>query len=263
VADQLVLYEVREQVAVVTFNRPDRLNAWTPALGLAYHDLLERADRDPEVRAIVVTGSGRGFCAGADMGDLGEISAESPPAELDSRPITYPRSLRKPVIAAVNGAAAGMGLTLAVVCDVRIAASGAKLTTAFARRGLVAEHALSWLLAGLVGPSVALDLLLSGRVIVSEEASELGLVNRVVSPDEAVDAAFSYARELATFSSPWSMAAIKQQVHSDQHRDLGAAYAAATELMEQSWSRPDLAEGVASYTERRPPQFPPLPGGQT
>ena len=259
--EELVLYEVRERVAVVTFNRPDRLNAWTPSLGLAYHDLLDRADRDPEVRAIVVTGKGRGFCAGADMGDLGEISAESPPAELDSRPITYPRTLRKPVIAAVNGAAAGMGLTLAVVCDVRIVAAGAKLTTAFARRGLVAEHALSWLLVQLVGPSVALDLLLSGRVILGAEAGELGLVNRVVGADEAVDAALTYATELATLSSPWSMAAMKQQVYADQERALERAYAAATRLMEQSWGRPDLAEGVASYGERRPPQFPPLPGG--
>ncbi|MDO8212240.1 enoyl-CoA hydratase-related protein [Conexibacter sp. CPCC 206217] len=256
--EPLVLYDVAERVATVTLNRPSRLNAWTPQLGLAYHDALARAGADPGVRAIVVTGAGRGFCAGADMGDLNEISPGNHPEIVDDRRHTFVRTLPKPVIAAVNGAAAGMGLMLAAMCDVRIAAEGAKLTTAFARRGLIAEHGLAWLLTRLVGPAAALDLLLSARVVLAEEALQLGLVNRVVGRGEALDAAWAYARELATHSSPASMAVIKRQVQDDLERGLDAAYAAAEEAMYASLDRPDLAEGVASFTERRAPDFPPL-----
>jgi enoyl-CoA hydratase/carnithine racemase len=254
----LVRSSVADGVATITLNRPDRLNAWTPALGLAYHDALAAADADPAVRAIVVTGAGRGFCAGADMGDLEDIAPGRHPEIIDTRDHTFVRSLRKPVIAAVNGAAAGMGLMLAAMCDLRIAAEGVKLTTAFARRGLIAEHGLSWLLVRLVGPAAALDLLLSGRVVLADEALALGLVNRVVAPGEALAAAQAYATELATLSSPTSMAVIKRQVHEDQERDLAAAYAAADEAMYASLDRPDLAEGVASFTERRAPRFAPL-----
>ncbi len=257
-ATDLVLYDVAERVATITLNRPDRLNAWTPQLGLAYHDALARAGADAEVRAIVVTGAGRGFCAGADIGDLDEISPGNHPEIIDDRPHTFVRSIPKPVIAAVNGAAAGMGLMLAAMCDLRFAAEGARLTTAFARRGLVAEHGLSWLLTRLVGPAAALDLLLSGRIVLADEACELGLVNRVAPADAMLDAALDYARELATWSSPTSMAVIKRQVHDDLERDLGAAYAAADVAMVASLDRPDLAEGVASFTERRAPRFPPL-----
>jgi enoyl-CoA hydratase/carnithine racemase len=254
----LVLYDVHERVATITFNRPDRLNAWTPPLGVAYHDALAAADADPEVRAIVVTGAGRGFCAGADMGDLDEISPGNHPEIIDTRDHTFARSLRKPVIAAVNGAAAGMGLTFAAMCDLRIAAANAKLTTAFARRGLIAEHGLSWLLVRLIGPAAALDLLLSGRVVLAEEAAALGLVNRVVPAGEALAAAQAYAADLAAHCSPTSMAVIKRQVREDQERGLAAAYAAADAAMDVSLDGPDLTEGVASFTEGRPPRFPPL-----
>lgn len=255
-----VLYNVEDQVATVTFNRPDRLNAWTPQMGLAYHDALERAAGDPVVRAIVVTGAGRGFCAGADFGDLGEIEPGKHPEIIDSRDHTFVRTIPKPVIAAVNGAAAGMGLMLAAMCDIRIAAAGAKLTTAFARRGLIAEHGLSWVLERLVGPANALDLLLSARTILAEEAVQLGLVNRVVPAGEAMPTAQEYAREIATNCSPNSMAVIKRQVLDDLERGLGAAYAAADEAMYKSFDRTDLAEGVASFNERRPPNFPALDG---
>jgi enoyl-CoA hydratase/carnithine racemase len=218
-ADALVLFEREGGVATITLNRPDRLNAWTPELGVAYHDALARAGADSEVRAIVVTGAGRGFCAGADMGDLDAIAPGKHPEIIDARDHTFVRTIPKPVIAAVNGAAAGMGLMLAALCDVRIAAAGAKLTTAFARRGLVAEHGLSWLLTRLIGPAAALDLLLSARVVLAEEALTLGLVNRVVPA--------------------------------------GAALAAAREMI-ASLDRPDLAEGVASFMDRRPPHFAPL-----
>ncbi|HEY1777089.1 MAG TPA: enoyl-CoA hydratase-related protein [Solirubrobacteraceae bacterium] len=251
----LVLYEVADNVATIILNRPERLNAWTPELGVAYHDLLERAGADPGVKAIVVTGAGRGFCSGADIGDLEEIKPGRHPEIIDSRNHTFVRSIPKPVIAAINGPAAGMGLMLAAMCDIRFAAAGAKLTTAFARRGLIAEHGLSWLLARMLGPAAALDLLLSGRVIVAEDALELGLVNRVLPADDVLAGAHEYARDLALHCSPTSMAVIKQQVLDDLDRSLAQSYAVADAEMIASLDRPDLSEGVASFVERRPPRF--------
>ena len=178
---ELVLAERRGPVLVLTLNRPERLNAWTDALEECYYDRLDAAEDDPEVRAIVVTGAGRGFCAGADMGDL-EQGAGGADVEAvlrnRPRPRAFPLTVRKPLIAAINGAAAGLGLVEALYCDMRFATPEAKLTTAFARRGLVAEYGMSWLLPRLVGYSTALDLLLSGRVVLGEEALRLRLVDR-------------------------------------------------------------------------------------
>src|SRR5690242_5615197 len=210
---EVVLHEINDEgVAVLTLNRPDRLNAWTREMENLYFDLLEQCGRDGDVRAIVVTGAGRGFCAGADMGDLQDLgngggpSAEEAAAE--RRPQRLPLSIPKPVIAAINGPCAGIGLVQALMCDVRFAAEGAKFTTAFARRGLVAEHGISWLLPRLVGPARALDLLLSGRVVLAEEAEQLGLVNRSLPADRVVDEALAYARDLAANCAPSSMAAM-------------------------------------------------------
>jgi enoyl-CoA hydratase/carnithine racemase len=200
----VVLMDVSDGVSVITLHRPDRLNAWIPALQTRYHDLLDECAGRPDVRAIVVTGAGRGFCAGADMdalaglaggggGDGGDAEAARP----DERPVCHPLSIPKPVIAAINGACAGIGLVMALYCDVRFAAAQAKFTTAFARRGLVAEHGISWVLPRLVGPATALDLLLSGRVLLGAEAAEIGLVNRAVEGDGVLDEALAYARELA------------------------------------------------------------------
>src|SRR5208337_1662781 len=174
--EELVLYAESSGVATLTLNRPQRLNAWTPALSTRYFDLLERADDDPSVRVILVTGAGRGFSAGADMNVLqGSESA----ATADARAQTFPLTIRKPILAAINGPCAGIGLVFALMCDLRFAAAGAKFTTAFSRRGLVAEHGISWILPRLVGQARALDLLYSGRVFLAEEALALGLVNRV------------------------------------------------------------------------------------
>ncbi len=251
-ATDVVTRDVRDGVAVLTLNRPDRLNAWIPAMQVRYFDLLEEAAADPEVKAIVVTGAGRGFCAGADMeilqaGDSGE--------ESDDRPQTFPLTIPKPVIAAVNGPAAGLGLVMALMCDIRFAASGAKLTTAFARRGLIAEHGISWVLPRLVGSAHALDLLFSGRVVLAEEAATMGLVNAVHPGEELLDRTLEYARELATKSSPTSMAVMKRQVY--EHMEQGAAEALdeSNRLMDESFERPDFAEGVASFVEGRPPEF--------
>jgi enoyl-CoA hydratase/carnithine racemase len=253
-ATDVVLYEVTDGVAVLTLNRPDRLNAWVPAMQVRYFDLLEKAAADPEVKAIVVTGAGRGFCAGADMEVLQGTGAADD-ARGDDRPQTFPMTIPKPVIAAVNGPAAGLGLVMALMCDIRFAASGAKLTTAFARRGLIAEHGISWVLPRLVGSAHALDLLFSGRVVLAEEAASMGLVNAVHPGEELLDRTLEYARELATWSSPTSMAVMKKQVY--EHMELGAAPALeeSNKLMAESFERPDFAEGVASFVEGREPRF--------
>jgi enoyl-CoA hydratase/carnithine racemase len=149
----------------------------------------------------------------------------------------------------------------ALMCDMRFAAAGAKLTTAFARRGLVAEHGISWILPRLVGPARALDLLLSARVVLAEEAQDLGLVNRVLAPDALLDETLAYARELAVNCSPASMATMKRQVYSALEQDLSQALAEADGLMLQSFTAPDFVEGVTSFLERRDPRFEPLAAG--
>jgi enoyl-CoA hydratase/carnithine racemase len=262
----VVLCEIGEDgVAVLTLNRPERLNAWTYPMQLALFDLLEQCEADERVRVIVVTGAGRGFCPGADMEDLSALSApgensaiESRRARQDDRPITFAMTIAKPVIAAINGACAGLGLAFALTCDLRICAAGAKLTTAFSRRGLVAEHGSSWLLPRLVGPAHALDLLLSGRVLRGGEAAEIGLVNRTVDDDRVLEVALEYARDLAANASPASMATIKQQVYGDLARPLDQALSDANRLMIESFSGSDFTEGVESFMERRPPRFAPL-----
>ena len=261
--DEIVLCDVREDVAVLTFNRPDRLNAWTPELQTRYFDLLDDCAGREDVRAIILTGAGRGFCAGADMQNLQAIAGDGDAPDvdahqLDPRPVTYALTIPKPVIAAINGACAGLGLVHAVMCDVRIAAAEAKFTTAFARRGLVAEHGLSWMLPRLIGPARALDLLLSGRVFLGAEAAELGLVNRAVQDEPVLDAAMQYARMLAADCSPASMALMKEQVYADYDKTLGESVEEANRLMLESFSRPDFGEGVTSFLERRPPKFEPV-----
>jgi enoyl-CoA hydratase/carnithine racemase len=253
-ATEVVLYEVQDGVAVLTLNRPDRLNAWVPEMQVRYFDLLEEAAADPSVRAIVVTGAGRGFCAGADMEVLQGTGA-SEDARGDSRPQTFPTTIPKPVIAAVNGPAAGLGLVMALMCDIRFAAAGAKLTTAFARRGLIAEHGISWTLPRLVGSANALDLLFSGRVILAEEALSMGLVNAVHPAEELLDRTLEYARELATWSSPTSMAVMKKQVYEHMERGAAPALEESNRLMAESFERPDFAEGVASFVDGREPRF--------
>jgi enoyl-CoA hydratase/carnithine racemase len=259
----VVLMDVQDGVAVLTLNRPDRLNAWTPELQTRYFDLLEDCAARAEVRAIVVTGAGRGFCAGADMQGLATLAGGEGPdgfgngasGRAEERPVRHPLTIPKPVIAAINGACAGIGLVLAIMCDVRFAAAEAKFTTAFARRGLVAEHGISWMLPRLVGPAVAMDLLLSGRVLLGDEAAALRLVNRSVPGGAVLQEALAYAQELARECSPASMAAIKRQVYTALEHGLEDSVDEANRLMGESFAKPDFAEGVQSYMERRPPQF--------
>jgi len=255
---EVVQMRIEDGVAVLTLNRPKRLNAWTAEMEGAYFGMLEECASSAEVRAIVVTGAGRGFCAGADMQDLqalGEGSLKAATQTHEQRKQTFPLTIPKPIVAAINGACAGIGLVQALMCDVRFAAEGAKLTTAFARRGLVAEHGISWILPRLVGPARALDLLLSGRVVLAEEAQAMGLVNRVCAPEVLLEETLEYARELAQKCSPASMATIKRQVYAALESGLPQALAEADGLMLESFTAPDFAEGVASFMERRDPRF--------
>lgn len=260
---EVVQKTVADGVAVLTLNRPERLNAWTQEMERLYFQMLGECGESPDVRAIVVTGAGRGFCAGADMQGLqtlgeGEVDIER--AERERLPQTYPLSIPKPIVAAINGACAGIGLVQALMCDLRFVAEDAKMTTAFARRGLVAEHGISWILPRLIGPARALDLLLSGRVVLGAEAAALGLVNRALAPEAVLDHALAYARELVAQCSPASMATMKGQIYADLDRALPEALANADRLMLESFTEPDFVEGVSSFLERREPLFAPIAG---
>jgi enoyl-CoA hydratase/carnithine racemase len=249
-----VLAERQGAVMVITLNRPERMNAWNNELEDLYFGFLDEAEDDGEIRAIVVTGAGRAFCAGADMANLQRID-EAAGRSVRPRSRTYPRMLDKPLIAAVNGAAAGLGLVQALCCDVRFCAPEAKLTTSFARRGLIAEYGLSWMLPRLVGPGRAHDLLLSGRVVLGEQALAMGLVDWVVPREEILQRAIAYAQDLAANCSPRSMAIIKRQARGDLDVGFEDALAESDRLMLDSFDAPDVKEGVASYMEKRPPSF--------
>ncbi len=259
--EDVVLYEQPASgVALLTLNRPDRLNAWTGELAVRYFALLDQAANDPDVKVIVITGAGRGFCAGADIGALQGVSeGTNSPANMTARRGPHELTqIPKPVIAAVNGACAGVGMVIALMCDIRFAATNAKFTTAFSRRGLVAEYGISWILPRVVGTAHAFDLLYSGRVILGDEAARIGLVNEAVPQEAVLDRSLAYAIELAALSSPTSMAVMKRQIYADWNRSLTDATGIAIELMTASLRRDDLKEGIASYLEKRPPRFGPI-----
>ncbi|MEE3065035.1 MAG: enoyl-CoA hydratase [Actinomycetota bacterium] len=268
-ADDAVLYETTDSgVAILTFNRPDRLNAWGPDIAAGFYAAVDRAESDPAIRATVLTGRGRGFCAGAylgapseatKVGESMEKAGETNLAELvGERPPHFVTTLRKPVIAAINGACVGIGLTQALMCDVRFAAAGAKFGAVFARRGLIAEFGISWILPRLTSMGIALDLLLSARTFLAEEAAELGLVKEVVAADDLMKRAVQYAEDMAEHCSPASMAVIKRQVYGDDIRDVVDANARSEVLVHEAMSRPDVIEGITSFLEKRPPKFPSL-----
>ena len=273
---QDILYEVEAPLATVTLNRPDRLNAWTDRMGLELRHAVARAEADENVVAIIVTGAGRGFCAGADLQGLSAISAgersRTEVADLDADPgdasmnagfraaYTYLMSVRKPIIAAINGPCAGMALPIALSCDLRFASDRAVFTVAFPHRGLVAEWGISWLLPRVVGTGHALDLILSGRKVDAAEAERIGLVNRTLPHDELLKHVREYAHQLAERCSPASMQIAKRQVYASLEQPLAEAHADAVRLMQESFGRPDFKEGVQSFLDRRAPRFPRIGG---
>jgi enoyl-CoA hydratase/carnithine racemase len=269
---KVVRHETSEGVAVITLDRPERLNAWTNRMEGEYRYCLGRAEDDPAVRVVVVTGAGRGFCAGADFGALdkavevgsyeGAIAQAAARHEPDALPaitdhvLSFPSRMTKPVLAAINGPAAGVGFALACFADIRFAAAGAKLTTSFGRLNLPAEHGVSWLLPRIVGAGRAADLLFSSRVVLAEEAAEMGLVNRVVSPpDDVLTVALDYARAMARDISPAALREMKRQLFTDWRRALDDAVEDAVAMTDAMIASPAFAEGVAAWTERRAPRW--------
>ena len=266
-AYQHILYDVSEKIATITLNRPDRMNAWTGVMEHDVREAMKAASADDEVRVIVLTGAGRAFCAGADMEALKTIDPDAmrraeniPPFDMNRRPdwqtrYAYYPSIPKPVIGMLNGATAGIGLVHALYCDLRFAAEGAVFTTAFARRGLIAEHGISWMLPRMVGHANALDLLMSARRVSSDEALRIGLVNRVCPAEKLREETFAYARDLADFVSPSAIAVIKRQLYDVPFQSLAEATADANREMIVALRGADFREGVASFVEKRAPRF--------
>lgn len=259
-------YAVAERIATLTLHRPERLNAWTGRMHTEYRWLLEQADRDPDVGVVVVTGAGRGFCAGADTKALethverGGYDPGTPPdlampgygvrPEFDAN-FAFQFGLTKPVIAAINGPAAGAGLVIACYADLRFAAKGVKLTTAHGRLALPAEFGLSWLLPRMIGLVRANELLLSSRIFTSDEALEIGLLNALLEPDELIPYTYDYARRLVETVSPGSLRETKRQIYTDLHRDVGTSVHHADRLLEEMMKEPDYREAVAAHREKR------------
>ena len=261
-------YEVTDGIAVVTLARPKRRNAWTGRMHTEYRWILREADRDPAVRVIVVTGDpeGNAFCAGADLQALeghserGGYDAGTPEdiaepgygvdAAFDAT-FAYHFGVGKPIIAAINGAAAGVGLVLAAFCDLRFCVPGAKFTAAHGRFNFPAEYGLSWLLPRIVGLTHANDILLSSRVFTAEEADRMGFLNRIVPAGQLMDEVMAYARQFAAVA-PGSARETKRQIYRDLTRDAASAVRNAEDLLQEMSRTADYKEGVAAWMEKRP-----------
>ena len=260
-----ILYLVADYVATITLNRPDRLNAWTRQMEAELRAAITAASADDNARAIVITGAGRGFCAGADMSILTGITEEPRVREANQagsssgddnfgQKFSYLLAVPKPIFMAINGPIAGIGLCLGVFGDFRYMAEGAKLTTAFAKRGLIAEHGISWMLPRLIGTMNALDLLCSARTIEAGEAERLGLVRKL--PTEGFLAAVQrIAHEMVMAASPRSIGVIKRQVYHSHFQSLAEAWVIADKEMLASFTSEDFKEGVAHFVEKRAPAF--------
>ena len=256
-----VSYARQGRLGVIRLERPEALNALTlPMIG-EVERLARAAEADPDVTALCVTGAGRGFCAGIDMSVLSEHARSGPPAASGggerARPalFSFLLDISKPVIAAINGPAAGGGFVLAMMCDLRFMAEEASLTTVFSKRGLIAEHGTSWLLPRIVGLSRALDLLWSSRRIDAAEAYRLGFADRLVPLSDLLGAVEAYAADLAANVSPRALAVIKAQVHRHLETGFDAVARDAAALMAEALAHPDATEGAQSFIERRPPRF--------
>ena len=272
---QEIIYDVADGVAVITMNRPETLNALTDRTQAEIRHALDQSERTGDVVGTVLTGAGRGFCSGVDMNALGAMSEAgrrlgaahadlaADPGNPDNDPnfeigATYFLGLRKPLIAAINGACAGLGFSYAVFCDLRFVDRTARFATAFSQRGLIAEHGTSWILPRLIGPANALDILWTGRKFDGEEAGRIGLANRVSEPGECVNDARAYLREIADVAAPNSLMMMKRQIYRHLNAELRRAMDESNAWMDASLARGDFKEGVASFVERRPPKFAPI-----
>ena len=259
-----ILYDVSDSILTITLNRPDRLNAWTPRMQEELVEAFDRADADDDVRAIVVTGAGRGFCAGADLEAGGStfdwrkrLGPDEAPRDNGGVFTLRVFESTKPVIAAINGPAVGVGVTMTLAMDVRLAVEGAKMGFVFARRGIVPEAASSWFLPRIVGIGQAMEWVATGRVFMSEEAQAGGLVRSLHKPDELLPAAYELAAEIRDNTAPVSVALARKLMWNG----LGArhpmeAHQADSRAMFSRGQSADAAEGVTAFLEKRPAEFP-------
>jgi enoyl-CoA hydratase/carnithine racemase len=275
---QETLYNVAHRVATITLNRPDKLNAWTALMESEVRSHMENADQDDEVRVIVLTGAGRGFCAGADMSLLSAVAERGLDyRDLDNRgreqvlrdgasrregaapdfqkKYSYFPAIGKPVIAAINGPVVGLGLVITLYCDLRLASDASRFSTTFARRGLIAEYGMAWMLPRIIGIANALDLLFSARTIDAAEALRMGLVNRVFPQETFLEKAQEYAQELASTVSPRSLRIIKRQVYEAMSQPLAEAFDISVREMMACFRTEDFKEGVAHFVQKRPAAF--------
>jgi len=271
---ETILYDVNDCICTITLNRPEKLNAWTRQMHLDLKDAMQTAGADRNVRVIILTGAGRGFCAGADMGSLQAIgSGTAASAQVERQTAagrdlpggstfadfhmtySYFPAIPKFIIAAINGPAAGLGFVVSLYADLRFAAETAVFTTSFAQRGLIAEQGVSWLLPRLVGLPAALDLLCSARKFRAQEALSLGLVSRVIPDDKLMAEVRAYARLMADTVSPRSVAVMKRQLWEAQFQTLAEATVQANHEMELSFETADFREGVAHFLEKRAARF--------
>jgi len=271
---QETIYAVADRVATITLNRPDKLNAWTATMDSEVRSHMAEAERDDQVCVIVLTGAGRGFCAGADMSLLSSVASQGIQSDEDAaarlggsssqwtgvapdfqKKHTYFLGVEKPVLAAINGPAVGLGLVIALYCDLRLASDAARFSTTFAQRGLIAEYGMAWMLPRIAGLPNALDLLYSARTVDAAEALRLGLVNQIFPHDGFVEKVNEYAGDLASRVSPRSLRVIKRQVYAAMFQTLGQSFDLALTEMIASLKSADFKEGVAHFLEKRAPQF--------
>ena len=270
---QETLYNVANRVATITLNRPDKLNAWTKLMESEVRSHMENAEQDDEVRVIVLTGAGRGFCAGADMSLLSAVAErglddrgpahglnnegnrrEGVSADFQKKYSYFP-AIGKPVIAAINGPVVGLGLVITLYCDLRLASDASRFSTTFARRGLIAEYGMAWMLPRIIGIANALDLLFSARTIDAAEALRMGLVNRVFPQETFLEKAQESAQELASTVSPRSLRIIKRQVYEAMSQPLAEAFDISVREMMACFRTEDFKEGVAHFVQKRPAAF--------
>lgn len=249
-----ILSEQRDGVLIVTFNRPESMNSLTVEMDDLYREILAEAAGDPTVRAIVVTGSGRAFCAGAEVSAL-ERLVEDPTRRHFGVEFHAPLLIDKPVVAAINGGCVGLGLVAALLCDVRIVANQAKIGTAFAQRGVVAEHGSAFLLSRTVGEGNARDLMLSARLIRGEESVRMGFASASVPREAVLDEAIAYAQNIAVTCAPWSLAMMKRQFTAGLLDAYKRDAALAADHLMEAFRGSAFAEGVHSYQQKRSPVF--------
>jgi enoyl-CoA hydratase/carnithine racemase len=264
-----IIYEKSDRVAVVTYNRPERMNAWTMRMGAEARTAILEADNDPDIGAIVLTGAGRAFCAGADMQNLSNLADGTDQLEDPGKPLSgteelnpnfrgrfsWMMGLRKPVIGAINGPAVGMGFANSLYCDIRIASDAARMGLIFTQRGLAIEFGASWMLPRIVGIANAMELAITGRLMEAEEAQRMGLVNRVVAPGELMGAARALAQSIAGQCSPLGVAHVKRLVYGHLFTDLATALVDDDEAAVTMLRSDDFKEGIKAFMEKRAPRF--------